>query len=180
MTPSPMSTGTPADRGGQAGKADMSLRSSAFADSAEIPARYTCKGVNVSPQLEWTTPPEGTRSLVVFVFDPDAGPALGASIDEGFVHWLVFGLPADTDQLPEGIPKDQLAALGARLARNDFGHPVYQGPCPPARHHYIYRVIALDGAIDLSAGVAPRRVLEAIAGHVLAQADLNGVFGPAR
>lgn len=180
MTPSPISPGTPISGAGQAGSPAMSLTSTAFVDGGEIPARFTCKGLNVSPQLAWTPPPQGTRGLVVFVFDPDAGPSLGASIAEGFVHWLVIALPADAAQLPEGIPKDQLASQGARLARNDFGHPIYQGPCPPARHHYIFRLMALDQAIDLPSGVAPQRVLEAVTGHVLAQADLRGVFGPAR
>jgi hypothetical protein len=158
----------------------MRLRSSAFLDDAEIPARHTCKGVNLSPQLEWSGAPPATESMLVYVFDPDAGRALGASVPDGFVHWLAFGLSREVTQLPEGISTDQLAGLGGRQARNDFGHAGYEGPCPPARHRYVFRLIALDRAIDLPAGVAPARVLAAIAGHVLAQADLTGVFGPAR
>ncbi len=160
--------------------AAMRLRSSAFLDGAGIPSRHTCKGLNLSPQLEWSGAPQATEGLLVFVFDPDAGRALGASVPDGFVHWLAFGLTPDVTLLPEGIPTDRLAGLGGRQARNDFGHPAYQGPCPPARHRYVFRLIALDRAIDLPAGVAPARVLAAIAGHVLAQADLTGVFGPAR
>ncbi len=160
--------------------ASMSLRSSAFVDGSEIPSRHTCKGPNLSPRLEWSGAPQATASLVVYVFDPDAGRALGASVPDGFVHWLAFGLTPDVTELPEGISADQLAGLGARQARNDFGRAAYQGPCPPARHRYVFRLIALGRAIDLPSGVAPDRVLAAIAGHVLAQADLNAVFGPAR
>ena len=58
--------------------------SSAIPDGGEIPARYTCRGEDVSPPLLWTGVPSGTVELAVVVRDVDA---------EGFVHWVVAGLP---------------------------------------------------------------------------------------
>lgn len=48
------------------------LKSTAFTDGGGIPARYTCDGLDSSPPLHWEGVPEGTRSLVLIVDDPDA------------------------------------------------------------------------------------------------------------
>ena len=58
---------------------------------------FGCKGENVSPALEWTDPPAGTKSFAVLVHDPDA-PTGGA----GFWHWIVTDIPASAHGLAQG------------------------------------------------------------------------------
>ena len=50
----------------------MRLTSEAFADQAVIPAKYTCDGQDVSPQLTIADIPAGTATLALIMDDPDA------------------------------------------------------------------------------------------------------------
>src|SRR5262249_22948769 len=84
--------------GGGAGDASLALRSPAF--SGEIRARYTCDGEDVSPPLTWSEPPAGTRSLALIVDDPDAPDPKAPQ--RTWVHWIVYDLPAQARELPEG------------------------------------------------------------------------------
>jgi Raf kinase inhibitor-like YbhB/YbcL family protein len=143
----------------------MELTSAAFADGEGIPQRYTCDGEDVSPPLAWTAPPGGTVTLALCVDDPDAGRY-------PFTHWLAWGLPPQAGELAEGEP-------GPGEGRNDFGAPGYRGPCPPPGkpHRYVFRLLALDAEPDL--GPSDRRLSfdRATDGHVLATAELSGLYG---
>jgi len=142
----------------------VELTSEAFADGRPIPVRHTCDGDDVSPPLAWTAPPAGTVSLALCLDDPDAGRY-------PFTHWLAWGLPAAAGGLSEG---DAAPAEG----RNDFGAPGYRGPCPPPGkpHRYVFRLYALDADPEL--GPTDRRLSfdEALEAHVLATAELVGVY----
>ena len=142
----------------------MELTSEAFADGRPIPVRHTCDGDDVSPPLAWTAPPAGTVSLALCLDDPDAGRY-------PFTHWLAWGLSAAAGGLSEG---DAAPAEG----RNDFGAPGYRGPCPPPGkpHRYVFRLYALDADPEL--GPTDRRLSfdEALEAHVLATAELVGVY----
>jgi Raf kinase inhibitor-like YbhB/YbcL family protein len=144
----------------------FALRSPAFEDGQPIPRLHTCEGDDVSPALEWTAPPAGTRSLALVVEDPDAPGGT-------FTHWLTWGIAPDAAGLAEG----QRPPLEGR---NDFGRRGWRGPCPPpghGPHRYVFRVVALDTTLDdLSSGAAARGVDEAVSGHVLAAAELIGTF----
>ncbi len=71
----------------------LTLRSGAYANGGSIPARYTCEGEDISPLLEWSGVPEGTRSLVLLIEDPDApDPRAPRMI---WVHWVVFNIPPE-------------------------------------------------------------------------------------
>ena len=75
----------------------MTVTSSAFAAGEPIPTRYTCDGADLSPPLAWSEVPQGTQSLALIADDPDA--PMGT-----WVHWVLYGLPADTRELPaEGV-----------------------------------------------------------------------------
>ncbi len=108
----------------------LALSSSAIAADGVVPARFTCRAEDVSPPLLWQGVPAGTVELALVVRDVDA---------EGFVHWVVTGLPPELGGLAEDTPP-----AGAVEAANDFGRPGWSGPCPPAgTHNYEFRIYAL-------------------------------------
>ena len=148
----------------------MNLTSTSFQGN-QIPARFTCNGAGISPQLSWSAPPAGTVSLALIVTDPDAP-------GRTFVHWVLYDLPAATRSLPEALPAQGQLADGSRQGRNDFGDIGYGGPCPPGHspHHYFFTLYALDTKLNLLAGATRAQVEAAMKGHVLAQSELVGLF----
>lgn len=145
----------------------FTLSSPAFVSDGVIPQVFTCDGENTSPELNWMHPPDGTRSFALIVDDPDAP-------DGTFTHWVLFNIPAETQNLPIG---DRETGVGGR---NDFQHEGYGGPCPPpnhGQHRYYFKLFALDvESLPLEAG-APRADLEkAMEGHVLEKAEVMGRF----
>lgn len=171
----------------------MTISSPAFATGEAIPEAYSCFGENLSPPLQWSGVPPQAQSLLLLVYDPDAGAGAGASTSLGFVHWAVFNIPPTTGGYPEGMPGGVLDD-GALQGTNDFepfsrpgglfpgGAPVrvvgYDGPCPGSEHRYVFALYALDTLLDLEAGTAVSQILEAMEGHVLAQAETMGVYAP--
>jgi len=153
----------------------LTLRSPAFDHHGDVPSRHTCDGADVSPPLAWEQPPRDTRSFVLLVDDPDApDPRAPQRV---WVHWIVYGLPADARRLAEGASPDALPD-GAREARNDFGRTAWGGPCPPiGRHRYFFRLHALDVVLgDLGPSAGRREVEAAMQGHVLETAELMGTY----
>lgn len=150
----------------------FALSSSAFADGAAIPAKYTCDGVDVSPPLAWTGAPEGTRTFALIVDDPDAPAGT-------WVHWVLYNLSGVVHALPESVAKAESVLAGAMQGRNDFKRVGYGGPCPPPGkpHRYRFTLYALDGPLALDAGVTKADVERALRGHVMAQAQLTGRYG---
>jgi Raf kinase inhibitor-like YbhB/YbcL family protein len=130
------------------------LTSPAFAAGGAIPAAYTCDGTDVSPPLQITGIPPGTRELVLVMRDPDSPGA--------FVHWALAGIPPTTTSLPSGgVPG--LVAPG----RNSFGTLGYRGPCPPhgaSPHHYVLTVSALSAPSGLRAGFSADQLSSAATG----------------
>lgn len=153
----------------------MQITSTAFDAGSAIPSRFTCDGKNVSPALSWSDLPEGTRSLALIVDDPDAPKGT-------WVHWVLYGLSAERDGLPEGVPGRPEVLDGALQGLNDFGDPGYGGPCPPpgGAHRYFFRLYALDARPDLSAGATKAQLERAIEGHVLGRAELMGRYARQR
>ncbi|MBS1239830.1 MAG: YbhB/YbcL family Raf kinase inhibitor-like protein [Proteobacteria bacterium] len=149
----------------------MQLSISAFTGDAPIPARFTCDGDNVSPALEWSDPPAGTRSYALVVDDPDAPGGV-------FRHWGAYNIDASAKGLDEGA--GNRADTPFRQARNDFRRQGYGGPCPPrgdGAHRYRFTLMALDVshlAVGASSGIED---LERSArGHVLAQATVTATY----
>ncbi len=152
------------------GGVTMELKSSAFGYGQPIPTRYTCDGEDISPPLEWTDPPAGTRSFALIMDDPDAPVGV-------WDHWVLFNIPPETRFLPEGVPPDPDLAQGGRHGRNSWKRLGYGGPCPPGgTHRYFFRLYALDTVLDLSSGATRKDVLRAMGGHILAQAELMGTY----
>jgi Raf kinase inhibitor-like YbhB/YbcL family protein len=150
----------------------FSLTSPAFADGAAIPVRHTCDGPDASPPLAWSGAPAGTRSFALIMDDPDAPAGT-------WVHWVLYNLPAALAELPDTVAKVEALDLGgARQGRNDFRHPGYGGPCPPPgpAHRYVFKLYALDAALELRSGARKQELEAAMEGHVLAMAQLVGTY----
>ena len=153
----------------------LEITSSTFAANSAIPAKHTCDGEDLSPALAWTGVPEGAKSLVLIMDDPDAPPGT-------WVHWVLFDLPADASGLPEGLPeKEKLengAVHGLCWGVDRFSRVGYHGPCPPPGlpHRYFFRLYALDVVLGLAPRATKPEVSKAMEGHVLAEAELVGTY----
>ena len=152
------------------GEMTLSLSSPVFQEGEDVPIKYTCDGQDISPPLAWGEPPSETKSFALIMDDPDASGGV-------FTHWLLFNLPADSRELPEAVPHNELAN-GTLQGKNDFGAIGYGGPCPPSgpAHHYRFTLYALDQPLDLMAGASRKQFLDAITGHILAWGQLIGMY----
>ena len=160
--------------GKEATVAQMTLSSPSFRNNQPMPAKHSCEGEDASPALKWEGAPAGTKSFALICDDPDAP---GGS----WVHWVMYGIPASTTELPEKVAKtDTVAALnGVKQGVTDFGRVGYGGPCPPRGHgvhHYHFRLYALDAESNLAPRVTRRQLEAAMKGHILAQAELIGTY----
>jgi len=150
------------------------LESSAFEHGGEIPARYTCSGDDVSVPLNWGGVPEGARSLVLIVDDPDAPDPNAPQMV--WVHWVLYNIPPDTSSLVEHITSATLPP-GASEGINDWQRTGYGGPCPPiGRHRYFHKLYALDTVLEALNEPTRADVEAAMQGHIIAQAELIGTF----
>jgi Raf kinase inhibitor-like YbhB/YbcL family protein len=146
---------------------DLAISSSAFSNEGHIPTRHTGEGDDVSPQLSISGVPEGTQQLAIICHDPDA------PLPYGFTHWVCYGIPADTTEIPEGG--------GGEFSEggNDMGNTGYNGPMPPeghGAHHYYFWVYALDAELELSPGKSRAELLDAMSDHIIEQARIVGTY----
>jgi Raf kinase inhibitor-like YbhB/YbcL family protein len=150
------------------------VKSSAFADNAFIPKKYSCDADNVSPSLEWSTGPDSTKSYALICDDPDAPSKV-------WVHWVLFNIPASVNQLEENIPLGKTATGKVSQGINDSGDLGYSGPCPPGGvHHYHFRIYALDCILSLESGVSRKELDAAMQDHILAQGEIIGLYKRAK
>ena len=156
----------------------LKLVSSAFEEGGAIPKKYTCEGQDLSPPLAWSGVPQGAKSLVLIIDDPDAPDPKAPKMT--WVHWVLYNLPANATGLPEGVTGKALPA-GTMVGLNDWKRAAYGGPCPPiGRHRYFHKLYALNAV--LSGLTQPNKAaLEAkMRPHILAQATLIGTYEKAR
>lgn len=148
----------PADSGG------LGVSSTAFDAGEPIPVEHTCDGAETSPPLAFTGVPADTAELAVVVRDPDA---------DGFVHWVIAGIPGDATGLGEGAPP-----ADAVEADNGFDEPGWAGPCPPEGNHtYEFTVYALAEPSGLESGADAEDGASTIEdADALAVATLRGTF----
>lgn len=141
---------------------NMKITSPAFKHNANMPSKYTCDGQNINPQLEISDIPKGTQSLVLIVDDPDA--PMGT-----WVHWVVWNIPVTNTIKEDSVPGVE--------GLNDFRKNSYGGPCPPSgTHKYFFKIYAIDGKLNIDISAKKRDVEEAMEGHVLAKAELIGLY----
>ncbi|MEA2663328.1 MAG: hypothetical protein QOI11_272 [Candidatus Eremiobacteraeota bacterium] len=161
--------------------ARLTVTSSAVRDGETVPQSAVfdemgCTGDNRSPDLSWSGAPAGTKSYALTVWDPDAPTGVG------FVHWVLFNIPAETTSLPEDAGSHKRASVKAQHGTNDFGLQAYSGPCPPPGdppHHYHFTVYALDveklAGLDSSTSYAKFKFMSRR--HVLATGEIVGLYG---
>ena len=152
----------------------LTLTSPAFAANSAIQSRYTCEGDDISPALNWSGMPAGTRSLALIVDDPDAPDPAAPKMT--WVHWVLYNLPPDTQGLAEAISLADLPQ-GALQGLNDWKRTGYGGPCPPiGRHRYFFKLYALDNLLPDLQRPTKAQLEQAMQGHILEQAELMGTY----
>jgi Raf kinase inhibitor-like YbhB/YbcL family protein len=186
-----------------AASVDFTLTSTAFENEGVIPAQYgqvpfetpyegytfVCAAAaeghqNLSPQLSWSGAPAGTVSFMLLMVDDMHYAYPEAPAGAYFGHWLVYNLPGDATQLPEGAASSGALPQGVVQGVNDYPPPYnagYGGPCPGAEeHYYIFTLYALDTTLDISPELADLPTLQSeLFGHILDQTELRGYFtGP--
>ncbi len=152
----------------------MTITCPVFSDQTGIPTRYTGDGADVSPPLTWQGAPKETKEFAIVCDDPDA-PS-----QQPWVHWLIYKIPADVHQLPENLPTGSRleSPVTAYQGRNSWssGQSIgYRGPAPPpghGRHHYHFKLYAVDQELDLEPGIAKAELMAALKGHVLSEAEI--------
>jgi Raf kinase inhibitor-like YbhB/YbcL family protein len=155
-------------------KTNLTLTSTAFAHTGEIPRLYTCDGKDISPPLSWAGIPASAKSLALIVDDPDAPDPRAPRMT--WVHWLLYNLPITAAGLTEGVKSNALPA-GTLEGINDSKRTGYGGPCPPIGHHrYFFKLYALDAVLPNLKTPTKEQLLAAMNGHILAQTELMGAY----
>lgn len=141
----------------------MKLTSPSFNHNETIPLQFTCQGKDINPQFDISGIPDGTKSLALIMDDPDAPMAT-------WIHWVVFDIPPTTTQIKE-------KSIPGKEGINDFQRLHYGGPCPPSgTHRYFFKLYALDTTLNLKEGIRKQALEKAMQGHILAQAELIGLY----
>lgn len=144
----------------------MKLTSPAFTNEARIPSKYTCDGEDMNPPLEISDVPEGAKSLVLIVDDPDAPR-------QTWVHWTLWDLDPSLTEISESFQVNG----DAREGITSFGKPGYGGPCPPSGvHHYFFKLYALNVQLNLPVEARVEDIEAAMQGQILARAELLGLY----
>ena len=148
----------------------LTLASSAFQNHGKIPTKHTGVGADVSPPLSWSNIPDGTRSFALFCHDPDAPLVTPGAY--GFVHWVLYNIPASVSQLDEDETRFTNGVT-------HFGASAYGGPMPPEGHgvhHYYFWILALDAELELEPGLSLKGLLKAIEPNVIGMNRLVGTY----
>lgn len=142
----------------------MKIASDAFENNGYLPARYSKKGDNVSPTLNFVDVSNEAKSLALICYDIDA---VG-----GFTHWLIWGIDPKINVIKEGA-----LPLGAVEGMSDWNFHNWGGPQPPSgTHRYEFRLYALDTILNLPANAIRNDLESAMNGHVIDKAIITGLF----
>jgi len=165
--------------GNASAQSAFALSSQSFKDGERLPTKMAgnnksnpnCVGENISPALSWTSPPEGTKSLALLMFDPEGRPPGGVS------HFVAYGIPASVTGFAEGElskPSDKYVGGTSLMKLSN-----YFGPCTPpgAPHHYTFTLMATDlEPTALKPGLTRDEVIKELDGHVKVATGIIGTF----
>jgi Raf kinase inhibitor-like YbhB/YbcL family protein len=147
----------------------MKLTSTSFIDGGELPTKYTCDGEGISPDIQWTDAPSGTKSFVLIYDDPDAVSGI-------WDHWVLYNLPATTSSIPENA---KTFPAGTQSGLNSWPKLGHGAACPPpgtGTHRYIFHLYALNAVLDLPNKANSTQITTAMKEHVLEKATLTGLY----
>jgi Raf kinase inhibitor-like YbhB/YbcL family protein len=140
---------------------------------ANTPSNPNCVGDNVSPELSWSNVPDGTKSFVLLMTDPEGRGGAGVN------HWVAYGIPASVTGFAEGEtskPSDKY--IGGKSTQ---GVGFYSGPCtPPGQipHHYTFVLVATDfDPHEMAPGMVREDVLAKLAAPGAPPAHTKGTAG---
>ena len=140
----------------------MQLKSPNFDNNRVIPSKFTCQGEDINPELIIENIPDGTKSLVLIVDDPDAP-------NRTWDHWVMWNIPL--------ISKIEENSAPGIQGLNDFGQHNYGGPCPPSgKHRYMFKLFALDVELSIDGNSKKNDVEKAMESHILDQSLLVGLY----
>jgi len=161
----------------------FSLSSTTFKDGTMMPVKVAnmnqpganpnpnCVGQNVSPQLTWSNPPDGTKSFALTMVDPEGRGGLGV------FHWVAYGIPPNVNSFAEGeVSKASDKYVGGKSTQ---GVGNFSGPCTPpgSPHHYTFKIIATDlDPKELPPGLTLPELEAKLNMHVKGAAGLVGLF----
>jgi Raf kinase inhibitor-like YbhB/YbcL family protein len=152
----------------------MQITSPGFENQESVAKKFTCDGEDISPALEWSGVPEGTKSFALIVDDPDAPDPANPRMT--WVHWVLYNIPATVSSLPEGV-KDKYLPKGTLQCLNDWKKTGYGGPCPPiGKHRYFHKLYAVDIVLPDLTRPTKAKLEKAMEGHVLSKAELIGLY----
>lgn len=157
------------------------IESSAFKDNDLLDRKFgakggprKCDGENISPPLNWSNVPAGTKSFAFIMFDAVGGHGLGIE------HWIGYGIPASTTSLAEGVVSKPPSSGNYVGGMNRIKKPFYFGPCPDVgdvAHHYEFVIIATDLEPDaLPAGLDRDGLIKATTDHRLGATSIVGRY----
>ena len=154
---------------------NFALTSPAFDHGTPIPEKYRGRmfAPNISPALTWTMPPTGTTELLLIVQDPDVPTSRAAT------HALTIGIDPALAGLPENALSRSSTLGGLRHGRGGLGRVGWAGPMPiPSHgpHSYVFQLFALDRTIDMPDKFGLKDALDAMKGHVIGRARLDGTY----
>ncbi|MDD5291900.1 MAG: YbhB/YbcL family Raf kinase inhibitor-like protein [Candidatus Omnitrophica bacterium] len=149
----------------------LELKSPAFHDGESFPKKYTCQGEDASPPLIWLNVSQQAKSFALICDDPDAPAGV-------WVHWVIYDIPVESSDLPEGIKNVKILPDNLKQGINDSGDIGYGGPCPPPGkvHRYVFKLYCLDEMLNLSPGLTKQELLSKISGHIIEEAKLTGLY----
>lgn len=149
----------------------FNMKISRVRNGENIPKKYTCDSLDISPAIRWGDVPPYTESFAIICIDPDAPGRI-------WTHWVIFNIPADTGRLEENTAKVNILPGGITQGVNDFGSYGYRGPCPPPgkSHRYVFTIYALDTKLSLGHNPTREKLLNAMRGHILSEARVIGTY----
>ena len=168
----------------QSKESSFQISSSSFTEirpKKRISKENTCYGENLSPPLNWSGVPYGTKSFALIVDDVDHRAG-------NWTHWVIYNIPSDTRGLATGIPTTTLILPdGTTQGTNDDRLPGYNGPClppvfvrwddgergakPEPPHRYVFTLYALDTTLTLGPGATRSKLFDAIQQHIIGQTE---------
>src|SRR6185369_4762371 len=140
----------------------LTVTSPDFSKNDNIPSRFTCDGEGINPAIKIAGIPDGAKSLALIMDDPDAS-------NGGFDHWVMWNIPV--------VEKIEQNSAPGEQGKNGKKENKYVGPCPPnGKHHYHFKVYALDVMLSLDPKTDKEALMKAMEGHIMAQGELVGLY----